>query len=131
MKIIHFDQVPLEPVNAEGAKGAQIRWLIAQKDGAPNFAMRMFEIEPGGHTPYHTHNWEHEVFVLNGTGVLKTDRGELPFAEGDAIYVEPDLMHTFKNKGKDVLKFLCVIPHEQPVQKKVINPFAEEIANNC
>jgi len=26
---------------------------------------------------------------------------------------------------------LCIIPHEHPVQKKVINPFAEETANNC
>ena len=47
MKIIHYDEVELEPVTAEGAEKAQIRWLIAQKDGAPTFAMRMFEIELG------------------------------------------------------------------------------------
>ena len=41
MKVVHYTDVDLEPVYAEGAKGAQIRWLIAQKDGAPNFALRM------------------------------------------------------------------------------------------
>jgi quercetin dioxygenase-like cupin family protein len=131
MKIVHFKQVALEPVNAEGAEGAEIRWLIAQKDGAPNFAMRMFEVQPQGHTPFHTHEWEHEVYVLIGTGVLQTERGELPFAADDAIYVEPGLAHAFKNTGTDILKFLCVIPHEKPVQKKTLNPFAEETANNC
>ena len=48
MKVVHYDQVQLEPVYAEGAESAQIRWLIAQKDGAPNFALRMFEVAPQG-----------------------------------------------------------------------------------
>ncbi len=131
MKIVHFDQVKLEPVNAEGAEGTMIRWLVAQKDGAPNFALRMFEVEPGGHTPYHQHDWEHEVYVLEGEGVLQTDRGELPFGAHDAMYVDPGMWHAFKNTGDTVMKFLCIIPHEQAVVKKSLNPFADEKANNC
>lgn len=131
MKVIHYDQVELEPVYAEGAEGAQIRWLIAQKDGAPNFAMRMFEVAPGGHTPYHQHDWEHELYVLSGSGALITERGEIAFAENDVMYVDPNLMHAFKNTGSTTLKFLCLIPHEQPVVKKTVNPFADETANNC
>lgn len=131
MKVIHYDKAELEPVYAEGAEGAKIRWLIAQKDGAPNFALRMFEVEPGGHTPYHQHAWEHEVYVLSGNGVLQTERGELPFAANDAIYVDPDMLHAFKNTGTGIMKFLCIIPHEQPVKKKILNPFADETANNC
>ena len=41
MKLVHYSKVDLEPVYTEGAEGAQIRWLIGQKDGAPNFAMRV------------------------------------------------------------------------------------------
>jgi quercetin dioxygenase-like cupin family protein len=131
MKVIHYDQVELEPVYADGAKGARIRWLIAQKDGAPTFAMRMFEVEPGGHTPYHQHDWEHELYVLSGNGVLQTERGDISFAENDVMFVDPNLLHSFKNTGSGTLKFLCIIPHEQPVVKKVVNPFADETANNC
>jgi quercetin dioxygenase-like cupin family protein len=131
MKVIHYDQVELEPVYAEGAEGAQIRWLIAQKDGAPNFAMRMFEVAPGGHTPYHQHDWEHELFCLSGSGALVTERGEISFGENDVMFVDPNLMHAFKNTGQTTLKFLCLIPHEQPVVKKTVNPFADETANNC
>ncbi len=131
MKVIHYDQVELEPVYAEGAEGAQIRWLIAQKDGAPNFAMRMFEVAPGGHTPYHQHNWEHELYCLAGKGALVTERGEIAFGENDVMYVDPNIMHAFKNTGETTLKFLCMIPHEQPVIKKTVNPFADETANNC
>ncbi|MDZ4182667.1 MAG: cupin domain-containing protein [Candidatus Cloacimonadaceae bacterium] len=131
MKVVHYDQVELEPVYAEGAEGAKIRWLIAQKDGAPNFALRMFEVEPGGHTPYHQHEWEHELYVLDGEGALVTERGETAFATNDVMYVDPNMMHAFKNTGKGILKFLCIIPHEQPVVKKSINPFADGEANNC
>ncbi len=131
MKVIHYDQVELEPVYADGAEGAQIRWLIAQKDGAPNFALRMFEVAPEGHTPYHQHNWEHELYVLSGKGVLVTERGETPFLKDDVMYVDPNMMHEFKNTGTETLKFLCIIPHEQPIIKKTVNPFADETANNC
>lgn len=89
MKVVHYDQVELEPVYAEGAEGAQIRWLISQKDGAPNFAMRMFEVAPGGHTPYHQHEWEHELYCLSGKGALVTERGDIAFAENDIMYVGP------------------------------------------
>jgi quercetin dioxygenase-like cupin family protein len=131
MKIIHYNEAELEPVNVEGAEGTKIRWLIAQKDGAPNFALRMFEVEPDGHTPYHEHAWEHEVYVLEGQGVLQTERGELPFASNDIIYVDPGMRHSFKNTGEAKMKFLCIVPHEKTAQKKSENPFAEETANNC
>ncbi|MDP3113364.1 MAG: cupin domain-containing protein [Candidatus Cloacimonadaceae bacterium] len=131
MKVIHYDQVELEPVYADGAQGAKIRWLVAQKDGAPNFALRMFEVEPGGYTPYHQHDWEHELFVLDGTGALVTERGDTPFAANDVMYVDPNMLHSFKNTGNGVLKFLCIIPHEQPIVKKTLNPFAGGEANNC
>lgn len=131
MKVVHYDQVELEPVYAEGAEGAQIRWLIAQKDGAPNFAMRLFEVATGGHTPYHQHDWEHELYCLAGSGMLVTEQGELPFSANDAMYVDPNMLHSFKNVGSDTLKFLCIIPHEEPIKKKTLNPFADEVANNC
>jgi len=131
MKVQHFDNVELEDVDVEGAKGAKIRWLISQQDGAPNFAMRMFEVAPGGHTPYHQHDWEHELYCLSGKGALITERGDIPFAEHDIMYVDPGMMHAFKNVGDDTLKFLCLIPHEKPIVKKALNPFADEEANNC
>ncbi len=131
MKLMHYDQAALEPVFTEGANGANIRWLISKKDGAPNFAMRMFEVEPDGNTPYHQHNWEHEIYCLDGSGMLVTERGEMPFANGDIIYVDPNLLHQFKNVGTDTLRFLCLVPHEQTVIKKTLNPFADETANNC
>jgi quercetin dioxygenase-like cupin family protein len=58
MKVIDSKEIGLRPVNVEGAEGVKMRWLISQKE-APNFAMRLFELDKGGHTPLHTHPTEH------------------------------------------------------------------------
>jgi quercetin dioxygenase-like cupin family protein len=111
MKVLHHSDVELEDVTVEGAKGVKVRWAIARGDGAPNFAMRVFEIEKGGHTPYHSHPYEHEVYVLEGKGVLKSEDREYPFKEGYVIFVDPEKQHGFYNTGNSILKFLCLIPH--------------------
>ncbi len=104
-------EVQQDDVDAEGAAGVKIRWLIAKDDGAPHFAMREFELAPGGHTPYHAHAWEHEVFVLSGEGVVASAAGEHELRPGTAVLVPPGEMHNFKNAGAAPLRFLCLVPH--------------------
>jgi len=110
MKIVQSTNVPTEPVNLAGAKDVQIQWLISKDDGAPNFAMRMFELEPGGHTPLHSHPNEHEVFIVEGSGIFVHEGTEHPFEPGYVIFVEPDAEHCFRNTCDSAVKFLCIIP---------------------
>jgi quercetin dioxygenase-like cupin family protein len=110
MKIIRSLDVPAEPVTAEGAQGVTIRWLITKDDGAPRFAMRLFEIAPGGRTPLHMHANEHEVFVLEGEGTVWRDGKDVPVPPGSAVFVPGEEMHCFKNTGDSVFRFLCLVP---------------------
>ena len=113
MKIADFKDVEVEQVKEPGSKGVTVRWLISEKDGAPNFAMRLFEVEPGGFTPYHKHSWEHEVFILEGKGILVAEQKSSPLKKDDAVFVPPDEKHQFKNDSGDKLVFICVIPIEK------------------
>jgi len=113
MKITNFKNVEAEEVVDPGAKGVTIRWLISEKDGAPNFAMRLFEVEPGGYTPYHKHKWEHEVFVLKGEGSLIRENKTSPLKPGDAVFVPGEENHQFKNTSEENLVFLCLVPVER------------------
>ncbi len=114
MKVISSANIAFQPVTTEGACGAFIKELITDRDGAPTFAMRLFEIAPGGNTPLHRHPWEHEVFVLSGQGELRGQNESHPFSEGDAVFVPPDALHTFVNTGEQPLRLLCMIPVQQP-----------------
>lgn len=111
MKVQSLEQVESVPVTMEGAVGCRVRWLIGERDGAPNFAMRQFEVQPGGHTPKHSHPYEHEVYVLEGTGEIL--EGDVPraFRAGDVILVQPDEIHQFRNTSQAPLKFLCLVPN--------------------
>jgi quercetin dioxygenase-like cupin family protein len=68
MVIKHYTEVTEEAPTMAGAQ-ASLRWLVAEKDGARNFAMRVIEIKRrGDKIPLHTHNYEHETFVISGKG---------------------------------------------------------------
>ena len=113
MKHVHYTDVELETPKEDGIKDVKVRWLISTKDGAKNFAMRLFEIQPGGYTPLHQHDWEHEVFVLEGHGVTRDKHKEEVFNQGDIFYIPPMEWHQFVNKGENPLKFLCLIPNKK------------------
>jgi quercetin dioxygenase-like cupin family protein len=114
MKIARYQDVGADRVTTEDAKDVTIRLLITKNDGAPNFAMRLFEIAPGGRTPLHTHDNEHEVFVLEGEGTVWREGKDVPLRPGTAVFVPGGEKHCFKNAGAGKFQFLCLVPVESP-----------------
>ena len=112
MKHVHYTDIEAEIPDVDGVKDVTIRWLITKKDGAKNFTMRLFEVQPGGFTPSHQHNWEHEVFFVRGSGELRDKANAYPFNVGDVVYVHPMEWHQFVNTGDDIFQFICVIPYQ-------------------
>jgi quercetin dioxygenase-like cupin family protein len=113
VKHVHFTDVNLEEPSEEGIKDMKVRWLISKKDGAENFAMRLFEIQPGGYSPLHQHDWEHEVFILDGSGVVKGEKRQETYKQGDVFFIPSMEWHQFVNTGPTVTKFLCLIPYKK------------------
>ena len=96
MKHIHYMEQEPEKVDTDGARGVVIRHVLTEKDGAPNFNLRVLTIEAGGQTPDHSHPWEHEFFVLSGKGVCVAGDREAEANKGDVILVPPDVRHCFR-----------------------------------
>ncbi len=106
MKVQNYRQVK----GIAAAPGVTMRVVAGEAEKAPTFAMRVFEIEKGSATPLHTHPWEHEVFLLEGKGKLKSGDKEIPLSEGDAAIVLPNEQHSFINAGDKMLRMICVVP---------------------
>jgi quercetin dioxygenase-like cupin family protein len=113
MVIRNIDEVEMTPVKMEGVSGATMAVMVGRADAAPNFAMRQFRVEPGGHTPRHAHDYEHEVFVIEGGGTVLLDGAERPIRAGDAILVPANEEHQFKSDPEKGLRFLCFVPMER------------------
>ena len=106
MKLQNYRQV----AGVEAAPGVTMRVVAGPAEQAPTFVMRVFEIEPGNGTPLHSHPWEHEVFVLSGSGELHSTDGRKPLAEGDTVTVLPGEEHSFNGTGADTFRVICVVP---------------------
>ena len=78
MVIRNIDSTPLKPVQMDGAEGITMAMMVGRDDGAPNFSLRQFRVEAGGHSPRHSHDYEHEVVVLEGRGTVLLEGAERP-----------------------------------------------------
>jgi quercetin dioxygenase-like cupin family protein len=96
MKVKHYKDIEGDKMS----EGVLMRWVISEKDGAPNFYMRIVEAEPGTEgPPFHSHDYEHEMFILEGEGSLVSDEGEIPVKAGDVIFISPNENHTLKHEN--------------------------------
>jgi quercetin dioxygenase-like cupin family protein len=65
--------VAAAPMAGAGIEGVMKRVLISPEQGWDGWVMRLFDIDPGGHTPKHAHDWPHINFVASGRGELHLD----------------------------------------------------------
>ena len=97
--------------------------LITSNDGALNYIMlHNNPMMPGAvshpDTGGHTHEWEHVVYVLEGTATLVCGGKDYTVSAGDAILVPPNEHHQWKNVS------------QSPVGRVTYNPVASETAEH-
>lgn len=111
MQIKHSSEITEQKPALKGTKNCTLRWLITEQDGAEHYAMRLFELGPGGLIPIHIHeNTEHEIYVIEGLATLDNGMNKITVKKGDVIFVKPGDKHSFLNNSDKPFKFICVIP---------------------
>ncbi len=108
--IRNLSEAQSTPVEVSGADRCSMAVMVGKEDGAPNFAIRQIVVEPAGCTPRHSHDYEHEVVVLEGNGEVFFEGQERPIKPGDVVYVPAGQEHQFRATGKTPMRFLCVTP---------------------
>jgi quercetin dioxygenase-like cupin family protein len=114
MKVISLTDVKKSKVLMDGAEKAWKQIPLSREDGAPVYSYRVFTVEPGGHTPFHQHNYEHMNFIIEGEGVLVNEYGEKSIMKkGDFALVMPNEKHQYQNSSKDKdFVMICGVPKE-------------------
>ncbi len=104
-------QVPGVAIAKPGFAGMTARFALTRDDGMPNYAMRIMEFAPGGHTSLHAHADEHEFYVSDGEAAIVDGAGEQTrLAAGDVVYVAPHEAHQLRNVGAGTMRVVCTIP---------------------
>ena len=91
-------------------KGAQKKVVIGPNEGAPTFVMRVFDVPPGGASNDHSHDFEHEVLILQGEATCKGDGPDQKVEAGTAYFIPANERHQIVNTGKGNLRFVCLVP---------------------
>ena len=91
--------------------GTRAARLINLDDNPPTCTMTYSEIPPDGTSPHHIHEWEHEVYIIGGSGTLVCDGKDYPVKAGDAIFIPPNVDHyTFNNGGQGNIQRIEINP---------------------
>jgi len=116
------DEIEYESVDA--AAGLSKGVLLDEADGAPNFAMRRFVLDPGAEVPRHRNAVEHEQYVLEGEYVVGVDGEEHAVSAGDSLFIPAGAVHWYRNEGSEPGAFLCAVPDGDDAIELVDEPNA-------
>lgn len=106
---LHKQIDSIEAVPQKAGKGVSMKMLLSG-DESPNFAMRNFIIEAGGHMPLHTNSIEHEQYVLSGRASVRIEDKTIEAKAGDILLIPAGVAHSYKTLGDEAYSFLCLVP---------------------
>lgn len=105
-----WEDVSDKVVDSEDSRAVTGKLLVGPRDGAPNFRIRYFRIEPGGYSPLERHPHDHGIFILHGRAQVRMGSERVTVGPRDVVYVPGNETHQLRTVGDEPLSFLCVIP---------------------
>ena len=96
----HIGSVEGQPLSGEGIESVVKRLLVGPADGWQGWALRLFELAPGGHTPRHRHPWPHVDYITAGHGTLHVDGADNPVETGSFAYVPAGAHAPVQQRGR-------------------------------
>jgi len=98
-------------LSGEGIKNVIKQVPIGPAQGWEN-TLRVFTLQKDGHTPKHSHDWEHVNYVISGSGSLEIDGKRHFLTKGTFAYVPPNTEHQYANTGAEDFVMICIVPQK-------------------
>ncbi len=110
MIVGNFNDLIGTAINSDMAKDASVKVLVSPAEGWQDHVMRVVELEKGGYSPKHSHDWPHINYIIEGEGSLLIEDTLHPLKAGSYAYVPDNTLHQFSNTGDGTFKFICIVP---------------------
>jgi putative monooxygenase len=86
--------------------GVRTSYLVTRALGAEQFLNGITEFDPGAELPFHSHNCEESVVVLEGSAVFDRDGEATQLGPFDTTFVPAGVVHRFANHGDSPMRIL-------------------------
>jgi quercetin dioxygenase-like cupin family protein len=84
-----------------------VRQLLNPQADNGQCDIKLFEMQPDGYSPLHSHPSEHKILVIEGKSIVFDGKKEASIQRDDVIFIVSNEQHQFKNTSDKVLKFLA------------------------
>lgn len=116
-------------------RGMGWRGIVRYDLGRPpvipaQFALRYFEIEPGGYSSLEKHQHVHLVVPIHGQGKALVGEQIILMRPYDIVYVPPDVPHRWVNPFSEPFGFLCVVDAERDRPRPISETEWEQLRAN-
>lgn len=89
--------------------GASTTPLVTRGLGASAFITGYTEFQGGAEIPFHFHNCEESVVLVEGNAIFDIDGEEFPVKPQDVTFIPPGVPHRFRNASKtEPMKILWI-----------------------
>ena len=95
------------------------RIMIDRSRGSQGIALVRGRIAPGGVLPWHAHDVEEALTVLQGAGLSEIGQEKYNVAAGDAVLLPARMPHQLSNVGEDDLLFVTAFSGNEVVRLPV------------
>jgi quercetin dioxygenase-like cupin family protein len=89
---------------------ARVRNFIANRELGTQSDIHENVISPGVIVPWHYHETEEVIVVLEGNGECRTKEGIENYSAGDVIILPPRVKHSLRNSGDTLIRQICFFP---------------------
>ncbi|SSW71991.1 cupin domain-containing protein [Achromobacter agilis] len=114
--------------------GASTTPLVTRGVGATAFITGYTEFAGGAEIPFHSHNCEESVMLVEGNAIFDIDGEEFSVKPQDVTFIPPNVTHRFRNASKtEPMKILWIYGSQDATRTLVetgeTRPVAAEHAN--
>jgi len=110
MFVANIKDIEQKEIAGEGIKNVLKQVPIGPEQGWKDHILRVFTVKPEGHTPRHSHDWEHINYVISGSGTLEIGGQKHKLETGHFAVVPPNTAHQYSNDGNQDFVMICIVP---------------------
>lgn len=88
---------PAELTTYERGGGARTTPLVTRSIGSDSFITGITSFDAGVAIPFHSHNCQESVILLEGSAIMDIDGQEIPIQQHDTTFIPPNVPHRFRN----------------------------------
>jgi quercetin dioxygenase-like cupin family protein len=87
---------------------SRVRNFIANKELGTQSDIHENVISPGVTVPWHYHETEEAIIVLEGSGECRTEASTESYSAGDVVILPARVKHSLRNPGSVPIRQICV-----------------------